>query len=247
VHRHAVPLTLLLLSCRHGFTDHGDAPVVVLDYHDTVLVDGPLAYWRLGGQAVVARDELGRDDGQYSGACTLGATGAVANDTAVTFDGASCKVVLGTGYGFTDLAPFTLEAWVSLAPGGAQFRNILGAQTRDALNPIDGYALIIAPGGLTLERSIAGTNFKTPVFALADGAFAHVVATYDGATTRTFVDGALVGTMPDTRPMPAYSTPLQIGASVTGNYIAGTIDEVAIYDTALTSERIAAHRDAASR
>jgi concanavalin A-like lectin/glucanase superfamily protein len=245
VRRHAVLPTLVLLAgCRRGFVERGDALDIPRGYREIVLADRPLGYWRLGGQGIAAHDELGRDDGQYTGACTLGAEGAITGDTAVGFDGVSCRVVLGDVYSFTGVAAYSLEAWVLVMPGGPAYRNIVGAQTRDATNPIDGYALIVAPGGVTLERSIGGANFKTPVLAVADGVFAHVVATYDGAMSRVFVDGMLAGSIADDRPMPAYATNLEIGASVTGNNFIGTIDEVAIYDTALTPERITAHVDA---
>jgi hypothetical protein len=73
---------------RRGFVDSDASPIdAALAYRETVLADHPLAYWRLADSDITARDELGGDNGQYAGACTFGAPGAIAGNAAVTFDG----------------------------------------------------------------------------------------------------------------------------------------------------------------
>src|ERR1044071_4115224 len=55
---------------RIGFDEQTPAPVL-LTCRDAVLADAPVGYWRLGdpGGVGVARDETGRADGSYLGAC----------------------------------------------------------------------------------------------------------------------------------------------------------------------------------
>ena len=55
------------------------APVT---YHDAVLADHPLAYWRLDDIGTTAGDVMGTYPGTYSGACMHGILGALADEAA---------------------------------------------------------------------------------------------------------------------------------------------------------------------
>jgi len=214
-------------------------------YRDVVLSDHPVAYWRLGDIDPIARDEIGSNDGAYSGACTQGAAGAIAGDmnTAVTFDGSTCKVTLPAAFPFGGTTPYSVEAWVSTT-ANAQFQMIFCEETRNATNPIDGYGLLVTPttasGGFELEREISMAAIKTPIEPAANG-YQHVVATYDGSDVALYVNGAFIGQSADTRTAAAITQLPIIGASVAGNPFTGTLDEIALYDTALSASRIAAH------
>ena len=217
-------------------------------YRDVVLADSPIGYWRLGDIGAIARDELGLHDGMYSGSCTQGVAGAIAGDanTAVTFDGGSCKVTMPVAFAFAGTAAFSVEAWVQTT-ANTQFQMVLSDETRNATNPIDGYALLVVPiangGGPSLERVISQAGVKTPVGLLGAG-FEHVVATYDGAHVALYVNGAFSGQAADARAANTITQVAIIGAASVGNYFAGTLDEVALYGTALAADRIAAHHQA---
>ncbi|MBW2736770.1 MAG: DUF4038 domain-containing protein, partial [Deltaproteobacteria bacterium] len=78
--------------------------------------------------------------------------------------------------------------------------------------------------------------------ALAPGTWHHLVATYDGLTLRTYLNGALVKTgLPLSGPIASASTPLRFGASTSANITetAARIDEVRIYDAALSTAEVA--------
>ena len=67
----------------------------------------------------------------------------------------------------------------------------------------------------------------------------HVATTYDGATMRLFVNGTQVASQPATGPLDASTSPLEIGGSlVDGGPFAGLIDDVRVYNTALTAAQI---------
>ena len=78
-----------------------------------------------------------------------------------------------------------------------------------------------------------------------DGSWHHVAATYGGATARVYVDGV-------ERAQQAYSTPIASSGTklVLGAYyspteaITGSMDEPAIYTSALSAARIQAHYQA---
>jgi PKD repeat protein len=71
----------------------------------------------------------------------------------------------------------------------------------------------------------------------------HLAATYDGMNQKLYVNGALVGSRPQTKAMTVSGAPLRIGGnSVWGEFFAGYIDEVRVYNRALSDSEIA--RDA---
>jgi len=227
---------------RIGFDEQ--APVL-LTYRDAVLADAPVGYWRLGdpvGQGV-ARDETGRTDGVFAGACELGAAGALAGDAdgAVRFDGATCRIDLADRFGFPGTTAYTVEAWAALATIGS-YQHFFMNERRNATDPIDGYALLESPSGVYFERVNNLANHVAGVFDATAGVFIHVVGVYDGAELALYVDGALVATKADGAAMAQFASAPLIGASSAGiGFATGVLDEIAIYDHALAPDRIALH------
>ncbi|MCH8044121.1 MAG: PEP-CTERM sorting domain-containing protein [Planctomycetes bacterium] len=79
--------------------------------------------------------------------------------------------------------------------------------------------------------------------------WAHLVGTYDGDTQRFYINGQEVGNALVGQGFgPNDAEPLRIGGGATegnGNFFfEGDIDEVAVYDTALSPERVLAHYEA---
>lgn len=224
------------------------APDASATYASVVLADGPVAYWRLGEKAgtFVARDETGKHDAQYDG-CTLGVPGAIAGDTAASFAVDASSIVLPIGLDFAGTAPFTIEAWINPAASQQVFRHAFTQVWFDTEGR-QGFSLLIDYGKYAFERFVDGSNQSKVVapVAVRTGAFSHVVATYDGATMRLYVDGSMMDTSPDTRALPSSSEPMYIGASGTHQQvIEGVMDEVAVYDKALPEARVKAHFAAA--
>jgi len=69
--------------------------------------------------------------------------------------------------------------------------------------------------------------------------WSHLAATYNGATVRLFVNGTLVMTSAIRGTLPASANPLRIGGNALwGEYFSGTIDEVRVYNRALSAAEI---------
>ena len=63
--------------------------------------------------------------------------------------------------------------------------------------------------------------------------------TYDGTTLRLYVNGTQVASTAHTGAIATSTNPLQIGGdSLYGQYFAGLIDDVRVYNTALTATQI---------
>ncbi|HSV15152.1 MAG TPA: glycoside hydrolase N-terminal domain-containing protein, partial [Tepidisphaeraceae bacterium] len=136
----------------------------------------------------------------------------------------------------------TIEAWLkidSACPAGARVIDKWGPGS-DV-----GYRLEVAKDGslqwLTTAPAECGTGKPLP-----NDRAAHVIAVFSPRATRAeiYVDGKLAASVPAANrrfDLPLTSTPLRIGADQDGgNRFIGSIDRVAIYKRALSSDEIAA-------
>src|SRR2546430_11815150 len=88
------------------------------------------------------------------------------------------------------------------------------------------------PPGARITRGPTGLGLNT---------WTHLAATFDGATVRLYVNGAEAVSQAQTAALTPTAGTLQIGAdSYTGENFAGRIDEVRIYNRALTAAEIQA-------
>ncbi len=194
----------------------------------------PVSYWRLGeASGTVAADEMGTNPGTYVGTPTLGATGALAGDadTAVTFNGTSQYVTVPS---ITVPASITIAAWVKAAAWNAggglagQWDSSTGA--------------MIYSSATNLNLFCQGTVLVGPALP-STGAWHLFVGTHDGTQARTYLDGSL-STGPTTQSSPGTNgAAFEIAAYA--NHAAGTfadltIDEVAIWNRALSAAEVAA-------
>jgi hypothetical protein len=110
----------------------------------------------------------------------------------------------------------------------------------------DGYALDIVNNHLRLiigDASVVGTT------TLTTGTYVHVAGTFDGADLRVYVNGTLDGTTNvGSATTPTNALPLHIGSDSTGSgsLFAGQIDEVELFNRALSQGDIQSLVDADS-
>ena len=103
--------------------------------------------------------------------------------------------------------------------------------------------------GLDNGRPVAKVHFfggPSPSVLPVDGQFHKLVATYDGISTRIYLDGMLIGGEDIGWPVAADETPLMIGArqvtdgtssSLSGHFN-GAIDEVRLYNAAISDASV---------
>ena len=225
-----------------------DAPVdaPALTYPETVMADSPLSYWRFGeSNGTTAHDSVGTTNGTYLANFTLGATGAIANDTntAVTFDGMSGYVSMGSAFNFAGTASMSIELWVKPAPADSSFRRLVSKETIDG-NGREGYLMgYEGANNLSFERFQSGA--ETAIGAtITPNVYSHVVTTYDGTTMIIYVNGAAVQAMAAPQVMATFSDSFNVATystEMTADCFQGTVDEVAVYGHALTSQRVVEH------
>src|SRR2546428_13188840 len=84
-----------------------------------------------------------------------------------------------------------------------------------------------------------------PVLPL--GSWTHLVGTFDGSTVRLYVNGALFSSAPASGPLSGGAGQSFIGRLGQGVFpFQGTLDEVAVFPSALSAERVRAHSQADS-
>ena len=91
------------------------------------------------------------------------------------------------------------------------------------------------------EGTLAATD-QAPLYT-----WVHVALSYDGTTLRLYQDGRPVGSLPYARPLMSDSTPVCFGCNQNGpgdsandETLAGRLDEVLLYNRALTPAEISA-------
>jgi hypothetical protein len=240
----------------------GDAVAATTDsggsaYAAAVLADSPIAYWRMGGGSgsTISNEVGGGNALTLMGQLTRGVSGAIAGDTdtAVELAGGYAVAVDARPFDFDGRAPFTIELWARHNPNvpGADFEHLISNWDSDPSSTTtpNGYAIYLydSPRRFAFEWDVS----KPPqysAFALADagGGWAHYVAAFDGQTARLFVNGVLSNSGDSGAIGPgqlrARSSSFYLGSEPTLSkpYI-GSIDEVAVYASALGADRIALH------
>jgi hypothetical protein len=247
-------------STSDGSTSDGgsDAPT---GYAAVVLADHPIAYWRLDDAvATTAVDATGNDhDGTYHGGVTVGVPGALsvaANggvpDKAATFDGTDGWVSLGSGFALSGVSTYTLEGWMSTTALGGNHYQALGGQLdrSGGGTPTDGVAVEVSPtnasmcAGCATFFRVEGTVSRVAQATYPATTWTHVVATYDGTTLRLYANGSLASSITGGS-INAQTVEMRLADDGEGiALLEGALDEVAVYDDALSAARVLAHYQA---
>jgi hypothetical protein len=168
----------------------------------------------------------------------LGATwtGSGKFNGALSFNGTSSRVDVSNAASLQLTTAMTLEAWVNPTTITSKWRDVI-YKGRDNYFLAATSTNTSKPVGAGI---IGGVNTKAIGTApLATNTWTHLATTYDGAALRFYVNGNLVRTTAVTGTIATSINPLQIGGdSIFGQFFAGRIDEVRIYNTALTQAQI---------
>lgn len=159
------------------------------------------------------------------------------------FDGVDDQIMIPDNPNQNGGSNLTIETWIKptfLNHGGT----IL--QKRTSGN-VGGYVLEPtqvsgsgAPDGLQFVLMFGGVyQSLNPANVLTPNVWQHIAATYDGAFMRIYVNGAEVANRPQTGAIDNVTAPVIIGRNaVNGTGFQGVIDEVSLYNRALTAKEI---------
>jgi len=219
------------------------APTSTSAYAQAVLNDAPAGYWRLDETSPgTVADSSGHGlNGQTNGSIILGRPGPTQdNTTSMQFDGKTGYVSLGDP---TALQPnaVSVEAWINANAGPGMI----------VRKRFDGYALSLNPSGqpvFEMNDANAIDYRVTGPTSIANGAWHHVVGTYDGQKVCLYVDGQPAGSCQPAGAIHYAADLVAIGrdGGASDDYFGGRIKDVAIYAKALSPQQVAAHLAAAA-
>jgi len=255
--RKAIPLLLLAVSLSACAATPATAPggpggpAADRSYSAAVLMDAPAAYWRLGESSGTTMTDATKNgnNGTYFGGITLAQPGALASDTgtAVAFDGRTGGATVASSRSL-QVNRITIELWLKKTTDS-------GAGIYVAKNFVGNggvgtgwFQLLNNDRYARLEFRVTGDTHPVLVSSttLALNTWYYVVATYDGAVAKLYFNGKLDSMLPLVAAPAQNDDPLYIGRRADGFFNNAVLEEVAIYPTALSADRIAAHWRAAT-
>ena len=176
-----------------------------------------------------------------------GNTGTLANTTwtasgkygsALTFNGTSSQVNIPDNTTLDLTNGMTLSAWVYPTASAASWRTlIMKENTSDLVYALYGSSNTSFPQGMRVASGV--TKSASGTAALPLNTWTYLAVTYDATNLRMYVNGVLTSTVAATGNMANSSTPLRIGGNaIWGEYFAGRIDEVRVFNRALPATEV---------
>ncbi len=198
------------------------------------------------GSGTAASDASGRGHTGTIGGAEWAAQGRFGK--ALRFDGVDDRVAVADSNALDLTNRFTVEAWVKPTTLTG-WRTVLVKETADGLAygiyANDNVPKPAAHAQVAGEGASRGSSGAAP---LQVNAWTHLAATYDGTTLRMFVNGVPVGSEVMTGSLVKSAGALSIGGSLAwGDHFEGLIDEVRIYNRALTPAEVQADMNEAVR
>ncbi|MGH9260331.1 MAG: LamG-like jellyroll fold domain-containing protein, partial [Acidimicrobiales bacterium] len=200
----------------------------------SAAVVGPIAAYGFDeGSGTTASDFSGFGN---VGALTNGPTWTPDGKTgsALSFDGVNDQVVIPAASSLNLSNAMTLEAWVYPTGPQSGWRTII--QRDEAA-----YFLHASSPGNPLQPTGGGTFDGTQAQAVAPApsalplnTWSHLALTWEGTTLRVYVNGVEVASMPRGGTLQSVTTPVRIGGNSFGDMFLGRIDDVRIYNRALS-------------
>jgi hypothetical protein len=184
-----------------------------------------------------------REPGNQPGPRPGDFAGFSADNLAATFDGIDDWVDARAQY-LQGQGAFTLEYWVKPTGRSNEFGAVWpGRVALVGQNDAIEYGFITPA---TIQIWTAGGGSLDTAYSFADDTWHHVATIADGTAIRNYFDGVLVGTGGSATANYGSSTfNVHIGGAggfdATGNWFTGQMDEVAIFDKAISADRVAAH------
>jgi hypothetical protein len=179
--------------------------------------------------------------GNGNGGTITGASWTTAGrfGSALSFNGSSNMVTVNDANVLDLTTGMTMESWVypTVPPSG--WRTVI---TKERPSGVTYY---LHAGSSSSNRPATGVYIggaERQLFGgsrLSANTWTHLAATYDGTTQRLYVNGVQVSSRAQTGAIQISTSPLRIGgSSVFGEFFQGRIDEVRIYNRALSQTEI---------
>jgi hypothetical protein len=187
-----------------------------------------------------------RNDGDFSPTPVFVEDRCYRPSSALAFDGRASKLQLRDPSGLLKMSEgFTVLLWVKSTTFAPAYQNLISDHAPNETSAGPGKILRLA--GSDVQFIVGG------VYGHGTGIFAHrilaptdvnrwvqLVGTYDRKTLRLFVDGVPADSKPYSEAIARNPNPMLVGMSGYGEPFAGAIDDLMIYDGALSADEVQA-------
>jgi hypothetical protein len=230
-------------------------------YADEVVVDTPVAWWRMHETSGVLIEDYGFTgpdaDGDVYGSPTFGVGGPAGIGTAMSFVTNPDRIAVAYASKLDVSGSFSIEAWCWYTGAPAELATVFSEHYAGGADPVS--------MTLTFDTTGGGTSGRAPVFGWYNGSafklavspsnitadvWHHLVGVYDAGLPelQLWVDGINEATNGAPGSQPSGTNERRIGErwdnAVSEEWWAGRICEVALYGSALSEARIVAHYNA---
>jgi len=201
------------------------------------LSGGLVGWWTFDGRNIgnIAADSSGqRNDGKITNMSTTTAATPGKIGQGLTFNGGSNYVNVGGNSSVLNLTGnFSMSVWFRTAT-----TNTLMLVNKTSGPASNGYEIYTQNGNIYSRiNSNNGTQNVSPL-TYNDNKWHHATITFDGTTHALYIDGIQVISHSDSAPVSNTSAPLEIGARVGALNFSGTLDDVRIYNRALSAAEV---------
>ena len=210
-------------------------------YAEVPVVPGLVAAYSFdeASGATIFDSSANGNHGTISGATrnTSGQYGA-----ALDFDGSNDSVTVPDSSSLDLTSGMTVEAWVRPLTTSGWRTVVLKERPGDVVYAL--YSSNNDNGRPSGRARVNGSNvLVNGTSRLTTSVWTHLAATFDGSNLRLYVNGALVGTRSASGTILTTTNPLRIGgSSALGRWFRGRIDEVRVYNRALSASEIQSDR-----
>lgn len=207
------------------------------------LFNGLVGYWTMnesswnGTSGEVKDSSVNSNNGTAQNGATT--TSSSKYSYAGSFDGSNDYVSIPHNSGLNSMQ--TVSAWIKTNSQNT-VQSIV--QKKQAATGGQYYALYIDSNNnvtFYINGATAGNGASTPTNSITTGTWTFVVGTYDGSTIKTYINGQSSGT-PVSLTAGDYSNSnnfyIGIHASTTAQKFNGTMDEVRVYNRALSADEV---------
>lgn len=236
---HIAALGLSLLVAFVGAASSGAAPKAKRGAAAGAATTGLVAAYSFdAGSGSTVGDSAGANPGTISGATwTTGKNGG-----ALSFDGVNDYVTVADASALDLTNGMTLEAWLRPTGQDSTWRTVVTKETSGNLT----YGLFSnsdtsRPAGITTIGNQYTQSIVRGPTAVSANAWTHIATTYNGSRLKLFVNGSQVASQVVSGSMVNSSQPLKIGGNaVWPEWFSGQIDDLRIYNRALSASELKA-------
>ncbi|UYG18186.1 PKD domain-containing protein [Brachybacterium huguangmaarense] len=216
-------------------------------YASTVLQDNPSLYYRLGGTAV---DWAGANNPVYGANVTTVTPGGIADQgsAASRFDGTN-KGIVSSSKTASTASSLSEETWFkTTTTEGGMLIGYGDSQTGSSSNH-DRHVYMTNAGKIVFGVYPGSAQTITSPQSYNDGNWHHVVSTLGSDGMKLYLDGTLVASNASVTTAQPFTGYWRIAGdnvggwpnAPTSNYFSGSMNDVAIYSSALTPQQVAQH------